>query len=221
MRSDGAGWACVPADGELDGFYACDDASDCSAPLVCCRSFASAAEVFQCALPTGDCSAIVCAEPDGKQCPRGQRCTGTYCNADTRATCVGGQRCPAVAPYCAWSSSPSCVDATGAENAAGALLEPNSPILGVYGCTKPSDCGTQHCCTSMTNGEKQTRCSNACDAANSMRLCSTRADCKWLADAYCEGQDAAACRARLRCEPPTTDRPNAVPPWLKVCSLGG
>jgi len=97
-----------------------------------------------------------------------------------------------------------------------ALLDGDARVSGIYACTKPSDCGTQRCCTSMGLGEKQTTCMNQCDLGNSMMLCETAADCGALERDHCHGD--AACRRSIRCASPATDKPGGVPPWMKVCT---
>jgi len=215
MRPAEKDWVCRPKSNSLEGWYACDDASDCAAPLTCCRLFASAAEVFECGKPHGNCAELPCAEPDGLRCPAGQKCSEGYCHADARATCGPAQRCPAERPYCAWSSAPACVDEAAAVSDADALLNLRGNVSGIYACTKPSDCGTQRCCTSMGLGEKQTTCMNNCDLGNSMMLCETVADCAALGRDHCHGD--ASCLRSVRCAPPETDKPGGVPAWMKVC----
>jgi len=98
---------------------------------------------------------------------------------------------------------------------ADALLNLRGNVSGIYACTKPSDCGTQRCCTSMGLGEKQTTCMNNCDLGNSMMLCETVADCAALGRDHCHGD--ASCLRSVRCAPPETDKPGGVPAWTKVC----
>ena len=208
-------WACVASAPEGGAFYACDDASDCTAPKTCCRSFASAEEVYSCEAPGGACAAVVCSEPDGTRCPRGQRCSQGYCQAETQATCAGEKRCPTDTPYCLWGGTPTCVDERAAEMAVASLQPGDTNALGVYTCTKPSDCGTQQCCTDMTYAAGLTRCSHACDAVNGMLLCSRDSDCNARARAWCG--DNAACRRAVRCVTLDADRTGKRPPWMKVC----
>lgn len=207
-------WVCLPSTVEATSFYACDDASDCPAPLTCCRSFASAEEIYACAKPTEDCAALPCAEPDGMTCPQGLHCSGGYCEAESRATCGGAKQCPKEAPRCAWGSSPACVAAAGGDSAG--FGEDGSPISGLYECTRPSDCGgARACCTSALYGEKATHCFHQCDSANSAQLCTRDADCRSRAQTWCG--DDVRCRRAVRCAPPSTEASPPLPPWMKVC----
>jgi hypothetical protein len=208
-------WQCIPAAEASGNSYACDDASDCGAPKVCCRSFASADEVYHCERADGDCAAIACVEGDGATCPKGQRCLGSRCGTDFRATCVSARPCPHGSPYCSWSTTPACVDVKVADETAARISEPGAP-LGIYACTKPSDCGTLRCCTSLSYAEKQTNCSHACDLANSMLLCNDETDCR-VAMGVCG--DDRECRARMRCVRPPGVPPGNTPPWMKVCAV--
>jgi hypothetical protein len=205
-------WVCSPSTVEATSFYACDDASDCPAPLTCCRSFASAEEIYACSKPTEDCAALPCAEPDGMTCPQGLRCSGGYCMADFRATCDGAKQCPKEAPRCAWGSSPACITEAGGDG----FGEDGSTISGIYECTRPDDCGgAQACCTSALYGEKVTHCLHQCDGANSAQLCARDADCESRARLWCG--DDVRCRGAVRCAPPSTEASTGLPPWMKVC----
>jgi hypothetical protein len=209
-------WVCLPVTTAATSTYACDDASDCPAPLTCCRSFASADETYACAKPSEDCAALPCAEPDGLTCPPGLRCNGSVCVADFRATCGGAKQCPKGARRCAWGKIPACVGDAGGDSDISGFGEEGSPISGLYECTKPSDCGgAQACCTSALYAEKATLCAHQCDAANSAQLCARDADCKSRAQLYCG--DDARCRRAVRCAPLSTHPSSATPPWMKVC----
>jgi hypothetical protein len=209
----GSSWICVPSASKANGYYACDDASDCKAPLTCCVSFASAEEIYDCAEASADCAALPCAEPDGTTCPKGLRCEGGVCMADWRATCADSKQCPKDAPYCAWSSEPACIRDSSALSSLG---DEGSTVAGLYQCTKPSDCGGLHeCCTSMVYAEKATLCSHACDVANSALVCERDADCKDRALSWC-GEDAQ-CRRAVRCRASNHPESHVLPPWLKTC----
>ena len=209
-------WVCLPSTADATSFYECDDASDCPAPLTCCRSFASAEEIYACAKPTEDCAALSCAEPDGMSCPQGLRCNGSYCTADFRATCGGAKQCPKEVPSCAWGSSPACVDLAGGDSGITGLGEEGSPVSGLYECTQPSDCGGVHdCCTSSLYAEKVTHCLHQCDGSNSRQLCARDADCGGRAALWCG--DDARCRRAVRCVRPSKEVSSVRPPWMKVC----
>lgn len=214
--ANGAGWACQQEKSSPDGWYACDDPSDCAPPLTCCRRFTSGAEVFECGKRDGNCAALPCAEPDGGHCPLGQQCTKGYCRAPASATCESGKHCPLERPYCVWSGAPACVAEAVATAVARGLLEGDRNVSGVYACTRPSDCGSERCCTSMGLGERQTACANNCDLGNTMLLCETVADCALLVGEHCRGD--ASCRQSVRCGPPEIERLNSVPPWMKICT---
>lgn len=208
-------WICAPARRDDGASFACDDASDCQAGATCCRSFASAELVVACAKPDDDCAALVCSEPDGTKCPRGQRCKDGYCQQETQATC-GAKRCPKDAPFCNFSAAPTCVDEAAAIAAISAMPFDAPNAARVYACTKPSDCGTLRCCSDMAYGSRVTHCQHACDPANSMQLCAGDSECKALARIWCE--DDAACRRAVRCVPPDEETKSALP-GLKICRL--
>ncbi len=217
-------WHCqVPGATSEGGSYACDDATDCRKPQLCCRSFSSSEEAYQCSEPHGNCAAVVCAAPDGLSCPAGQTCTDGYCTPRTSATCGQPMRCQGKTPFCAWSAAPECVDEERAEVLAAGLGEGGS-VKGVYGCTVPSDCGSFQCCTDMMRGPSITRCSQRCDSLNGQLVCRTDRDCRERAQAYC-GEDLQ-CRHKVRCvraeltgvEGASKDEVGA-PPWMKVCRL--
>ncbi|MDX2052950.1 MAG: hypothetical protein SFV15_11195 [Polyangiaceae bacterium] len=219
-------WHCQAPPTNAQGYYACDDISDCVGSRICCRSFASAHEVYECSEPRGDCAAVSCAAPDGLKCPAGQHCSDGHCAPRTSATCGSRLRCEGETPICAWGTAPSCVTVERAEALANTLEMPGgvvvegagSAVRGVYACTKPSDCGSFHCCTSMSFGPKLTLCSHRCDSLNGQQVCQTNRDCADRARAYCG--DNLECRRKVRCVPARDDDMfSAVPPWLKVCEL--
>ena len=211
-------WACMPTEASelVDNVYACDDPSDCSAPSTCCLRWASGSERFECGKPDLNCKALPCSLAEGTRCPKGQYCKDGFCGVDARATCGVDQLCPAEKPYCVWSSAPECATKTVAL-AAMDELERGGRVTGLYECTKPSDCGTQKCCTSTGIGVAETFCGNSCDSGLTMTVCDTAADCARFAKESC-GQDAA-CGKKVHCGPlrPGPDTPKAPPQWLKLC----
>lgn len=206
-------WICAPARRDGSASFACDDASDCAAGTTCCQSFASGEMTVACDKPDRDCSALLCSEPDGTRCPRGQHCAEGYCQQQTQATC-GAKRCPKDAPFCNLTAAPSCVDEAAAIAAVSAVPFDGPNAARVYACTKPSDCGTLRCCSDMAYGPRITHCQHACDPGNSMQLCTRDSECKALAQIWCEGD--AACRRAVRCAAPDEETQSALP-WLKVC----
>lgn len=215
LETDPYRWVCVPSGAAAEPSYACDDASDCAAPLTCCRRFTPIDDVYVCETPSAECPTLVCSEPDGTKCPRGLRCNGGYCGADSYATCGGGKQCSKEAPYCAWGRAPGCVDEAAAEKLAHELREEGAVVSGIYQCTKPSDCGGQQCCSMIGPGKKDTSCFERCDVASSQMLCTRDAECYDLAEVWC-GKDAA-CRRAVRCLPPRGEPSSPSPPWMKVC----
>jgi hypothetical protein len=214
-------WACMPKDASAlgDSLYACDDPSDCSPPSTCCLRWASGSERFECGKPDLNCKALPCSLAEGTPCPQGQYCKDGFCGVDARATCGVEKLCSADKPYCVWSDAPECASQTGALAAEGELVG-GGRVTGVYECTKPSDCGTQKCCTSTSHGVAQTFCMNSCDSGLTMTVCDTAADCTRFTHESC-GQDAA-CRKKVHCDPlrPGPDTTKApLPPWLKLCLM--
>jgi len=196
--------------------YACDDPSDCTAPKTCCMSWASASEDFACRKSDDDCKDLPCSAAEGTRCPDGQSCQNGFCAVPVHATCAGDQQCPAERPYCAWSGSAECVSKSVALAAEGEL-DSGGRVTGLYRCTKPSDCGTQLCCTSTGIGVAETFCMHSCYSGITKTVCDSSADCGQYARERC-GKDAA-CRKRVRCAAPHP-QPNAPPPpWMKLCML--
>jgi hypothetical protein len=191
--------------------FECDDASDCKAGLTCCQSGASA-EVLQLCTPrrgpSSDCATELC-KPGGAPCPNGEHCEHDYCAFDRRVTCpTGGTACPKNA-YCEWKSGQ-----------AACLAEPTNLNIvdeghGIFGCTRPADCGpANQCCTSMVAGWHNTYCATNCDLTNTQLVCRKPSDCLrklQLVPANVRG------RAKLSCEP----NGEGAPPWLKTCRLEG
>jgi hypothetical protein len=211
-------WACLPESSTALGesVYACDDPSDCHAPSTCCLRWASN-ENFACGKPDVNCKSLPCSVAEGTACPKGQHCQDGFCGVDARATCGSPEPCPAEAPYCAWSGTPECVSKAAALAAEGDLTS-GGRVTGLYQCTKPSDCGTQACCTSTGIGVSETFCMNSCDSGITMTVCDSTADCRQFAGERC-GKDAA-CRKTLRCGPIAPDGSNSLPPpWMKLCSV--
>jgi hypothetical protein len=74
--------------------------------------------------------------------------------------------------------------------------------VAVLRCTRNKDCGAgMNCCTGMALGPSESFCSLSCDLANSMKYCTTDADCPTLGPIL------------LRCLKPGADLPR----WSKLC----
>jgi hypothetical protein len=209
------GWACAPTDeGATDAVYACDDSSDCQAPRVCCRTFASASWVQSCELPHDNCPERACAGPEGAPCPSGQRCSEDgLCVVDARATCVDSKPCPPSAPVCVWSKSARCENPD--------RIDWTQESVAHFECTTQKDCGTQKCCTRMSHYLLGTACQNTCGFDLQMVLCSTDKDCDTMVKQWC-GSKAPGCGKHLRCTPAdpgdTGSLYPAPPPWYKLCT---
>lgn len=215
----GERWRCEPRDapagiGILTA-WECDDASDCPAAHQCCDSFASIGRFTHC-VPNHEkaaCAAVLCAGPSGAPCPWGLVCRGDTCVPPVkgRATCdaAGRERCATKAPYCTFhGDAGACVDVDEAERI-DSSSDPDAP--GLYLCTRPSDCAYGlACCTSMSFGLRRGYCATACDLTNSMRLCSSTADCP--------AREAGS--RPWTCESPIEPGPS-VPPWIRACVQRG
>jgi len=217
---EGGRWRCLKASEKSQAsasVWECDEASDCQRGQSCCLSFASAAEWVGCAEPKGNCALELCIEGDGAPCRAGLECKQGACVPPRKpATCGPGKTCPAKSPMCVYRAGKgSCVDDETARKRAENAQESG---VGVYACTRPSDCGGGwKCCTSMSDGARFTRCGHACDSANTMQVCERDLDCKPLAEAVCGGE--ARCMKNIKCQPAPADGDlaSAVPGWMKVC----
>lgn len=214
-------WACVAKDAPRDSYLACDDGTDCPQGQTCCQGFASANTEVKCSTrsgPEADCASELCS-PGGARCPAGQRCEGGYCRVEAAASCVVGKRnvrCGKDAPFCLWGAEPRCAARDEASALADALGSSDTTVRGVLSCTKKSDCGSMECCTGGALGPAMTYCANACDAANTMRVCDTNSDCLSLKPFYCAGDPSCqvVCARDLEV---ASSLPEVSPPWMKVC----
>ena len=194
--------------------YACDDGTDCPRGQTCCSLPSSTQEAFTCVAraQVGDrCWEEVCEE-GGAACPKGLTCRQRGCSREVLAECgPERRRCPAERPLCAYSAQESkCVTVEEAETIGATFNDvPLDVPLGVYSCSKGSDCGPgRKCCA--TSAGRRTYCATGCDTGNGMRVCTSIADCSEIR-ALC-GRDPE-CSAALRC---TTLE--VAPKWVKMCT---
>ena len=200
-------WQCVASDRKLEDEqrYACDDASDCAGGQACCLGLESAFVAYACSARSGaqaNCALESCVTEGGVPCPVGQACReGTCAPADARATCNGGQRCPASAPICVWANG-NATCASDSPLAAPSAPKPNELRMS---CASHEDCGAGlHCCSNALGDA--TGCRVACDLANNLQLCRSDADCR------------GASSAKMRCLPAHAENPGHFPAWVRVCS---
>lgn len=200
-------WSCVPRESTSDNYndiFDCDDGTDCPWGKTCCLSFASANTAYVCATRKmgDDCRMEVC-EPGGARCPVGQVCTNGFCLPEKRpGPRCGAKHCTGATPYCVWAGGKgTCAGATEAQAAVDDLGRGGQSS--VLECTESRDCGPGFsCCTGMALGTKQSHCSVNCDSANSMKYCSTDADCPTVPG------------PKLRCQRP---KDAGLPAWSKLC----
>lgn len=217
-----SGWHCVKEsekNGASGSVWACDDASDCPHGQSCCQTFASATTWVECAEPTGNCALELCVEGEGAPCRPGLTCHNGACLPPKKsASCGPGLTCPSSLPVCLYEAGKAvCIDEETAR-ARNEVADP--PVIGIYACTRPSDCGgSWKCCTSMSFGAIRTGCSHACDITNTMVVCQSDRDCKPMVEAGCQGD--MDCAKSIRCRPAVSVHDpgfrGAIPSWLKVC----
>lgn len=150
-------WACGRA-GAIEAnpmlVAACDDASDCGAGEVCCRSVMSAYAPVCVARSrfADECLAELC-DVGGPACPAGRSCVARKpgaqgeCEAPAGpATCAGGVKCPKDAPICVVDHGRlACV-------AEGSPAFMAVDVRSRYRCTRQEDCHAGDVC-SYTYGE--------------------------------------------------------------------
>lgn len=205
-----AAWGCVPVaeipPGSLTS-YACDDTSDCTDGMTCCRTLDPSTDHVLCAAPGGECRARVCAEGDGAACPAGQICRNAVCvpAKPPPATCDGKKACPADRPICFWEDTEGeCVSEAKAAELAKA--RDGEGGIALRRCTRPADCGAGfRCCDTPDDGLWMSACALQCGSEYKIDYCDTAADCGVTPDVTFECKKA---RASGQAE---------MPPWSKRC----
>jgi hypothetical protein len=217
------GVKCVPSSSPLveqaEYAYACDEGSDCAAGSLCCAHHMGGGycEPRVGNAPPRDCNAELCLPDAGAPCTAGERClvdqdsVQGYCAiSTTQATCAPGKRCSSDTGVCV------CTYATKSGHCGGPIDDEalDAGRIGVFQCTKPSDCGTgMRCHTSTQAYARGTFCSPATELANSTYLCDTDAQCR---NAMQEPFKRAKCVSVLHNK--YLEDPN-FPPWIFVCQF--
>jgi len=199
--------------------FICDDGSDCAAGSICCahHNGGGYCEPRVGNAPPRDCNEELCLPDVGAPCPTGEGCqidegdTQGYCRMSSkRATCAPGKQCSAESGVCVWTY------ATKSGRCGGPIDDEalEAGRIGVFECTKPSDCTAgMRCSTSSQNYTRGTFCSRATELGNSTYLCDTDAQCR---SALQEPFTRAKCVSVLH---NTYLEDPRFPPWMFVCQF--
>jgi hypothetical protein len=206
-------WTCVPAPGPDAGApgdsYACDDGTDCPAGETCCRPFANmgSPSCVRREDVSSTCQMELCLR-EGARCPAGRTCTsrggdepGDCLAPPGPATCGGGARCPAGAPFCVSNQGKLACAARGSPAWKAATAR--------YECTLQSDCSAGDTC-SFAFGEAEPEVTSYCSRYSSGYMGTLVCDPR---DQSLCGKDAA-CRAARPCVGSTPELP-WLGGWLK------
>jgi len=219
---------CVPLSPERDyagdTVFECDDSSDCAAGSTCCELHMEGGycQPREGNAPPRYCNEELCIPNAGAPCPTGEACVTpctdglcpSYCETSPlRATCAPGKRCEEQVGLCLWTyatATGQCVDPANRV----ALIEraDEDESIGVFACTKPSDCAPMmRCCTSRSLATRGTFCQPASELANGTFLCTSDADCR-------KGMQEPFTRARCVLASRDPDfKEWHYPPWISLC----
>jgi len=196
--------------------FECDEGSDCPTGSICCALHMGGGfcERLVGNAPPLYCNSQLCLPDAGAPCPKGTSCeasgdaTPGVCVQPVRATCAPGKRCSAEAGSCVWTY------ATASGQCGGSVDEEalDSGRIGVFACTKASDCGrAMRCATNTQFYTRGTFCAPATEPANSYYVCDTDAQCRSVMEGSAK---RARCVSVLRDENFKDDK---FPPWMSVC----
>ena len=196
--------------------FECDEGSDCPTGSICCSQHMGGGfcEPRVGNAPPLYCNSQLCVPDAGAPCPKGTTCeasgdaTPGVCVHPVRATCAPGKRCSAEAGYCVWTY------ATASGQCGGSVDEDalEAGRIGVFRCTKTSDCGAaMRCATDTQSYTRGTFCAPATEPANSYYVCDTDAQCRSVMEGSAR---RARCVSVLRDE---DFKDNKFPPWMSIC----
>lgn len=200
--------------------YECDEGSDCPPGSACCESHMGGGycQPRVGGAPAHSCVAELCLPDVGASCPAGEICVvnpnaeihlGNCETRPVRATCTHGKRCSASAGAYVWTHA----TARGVCSASVDEEALDAGTIGVFGCTRPSDCGSgQRCCTSAQDSRRGAGCQPTRELASSMLLCSRDVDCQSsMQEPY----------NRAKCVPVSSDSEvrGELPPWISACKF--